>query len=111
MNKPGALVSKLAPMSRRLRAASVAMAVYISLRLLTCLLPFLHLIPGIPSEQEAQYGLELAVLVLLLTLFTSLPYALVLGSLLSGAHESVRKRPSVLVVVAFGALDLAAGSQ
>ncbi|MYG80542.1 MAG: hypothetical protein F4187_01660 [Gemmatimonadetes bacterium] len=83
------------------------MAVYVSLRLLTCLLPFLHLIPGIPSEQEAQYGLELAALVILLTLLTSLPYALVLGSLLSGAHESVRKRPSVLIVVAVGALDLA----
>ena len=107
MSKHLVLVPELAPISRRLRAASAAMAVYISLRLLTCLLPFLYLIPGIPSEQDARFGLELAALVIALTLLTSLPYALVLGSLLSGAHESVRRRPSVLVVVAVGALDLA----
>ena len=85
------------------------MAVYVSLRVLTCILPFLHLIRPVPSGQDTQYGLGLAVLVLLLTLFVSLPYALVLGSFLSRAHESARSRRSILLIIAIGALDLASG--
>ena len=82
------------------------MAVYVSLRMLTCILPFLQLISATPSDQDARYGLELAALVLLLTLFASVPYALILGSFLSGGHESVRKRRSMFVVVAVTTLDL-----
>ena len=100
-------MSSLTPAFRRLHAARGALAVYVSLRVLTCLLPILHLVPAIPSDQDAQYVLELAALALLLTLLSSLPYALVLGSFLSGEHESVRKRRSMLVIVAVGTLDLA----
>ena len=100
-------MSASTPAFRRLRAASGAMAVYVSIRALTCILPFLHLILPVSSDQDARYGLELAVLISVLTLLASLPYALVLGSFFSGGHESVRKRRSMLVVVAVGTLDLA----
>ena len=100
-------MSASTPAFRRLRAASGAMAVYVSIRALTCILPFLHLILPVSSDQDARYGLELAVLISVLTLLASLPYALVLGSFFSGGHESVRKRRSILVVVAVGTLDLA----
>ena len=93
----------------RLHAARGAMAVYVPLRVLTCLLPFMHLIPGLSSNRDGQYGLELAALVLLLTLLTTVPYALVLGSFLSDAHESARTRRSLLLVLTVGALDLASG--
>ena len=102
-------MSSLRPALRRMQAASGAMAVYVALRVLTCLLPFMHIIPLAPSRQDVQYGLEVGVLVLALTLLASLPYALVLGSFLSGGHETVRSRRSTLVVVAVGALDLAIG--
>ena len=82
------------------------MAVYVSIRALTCILPFVHLFLPVSPDQDAQYGLELAALVLVLTLLVSLPYALVLGSFLAGGHESVRKRWTVLTV-AVGTLDLA----
>ena len=82
------------------------MAVYVSIRVMTCILPFLHLFLPVSPDQDAQYGLELAVLILALTLLVSLPYALVLGSFLSGGHKSVRTRWTVLTV-AVGALDLA----
>ena len=81
------------------------MAVYVSIRALTCILPFLHLFLQVSADQDAQYGLELAALVLVLTLLVSLPYALVLGSFLADGHESVRKRWTVLTV-AVGTLDL-----
>ena len=100
-------MSASTPAFRRLRAASGAMAVYVSIRALTCILPFLHLILPVSSDQDARYSLELAVLISVLTLLASLPYALVLGSFFSGGHESVRKRRSMLVVVAVGTLDLA----
>lgn len=109
MRRASAPISVLTPALRRLQTASGGMAVYLSLRLLTCVLPFLHLIPPASSDQGAQYGLELAILVLLLTLFASLPYALVLGSFLSGEHESARSRRSILTIIAVGALDLASG--
>ena len=95
------------PAFRRLHAASGAMAVYVSIRALTCILPFLHLILPVSADQHAQYGLELAVLISVLTLLASLPYALVLGSFFSGGHESVRKRRAMLVIVVVGTLDLA----
>ena len=83
------------------------MAVYVSIRVLSCIIPFVHLIlPGY-SGQDAQYGLGLAALVFVLILLTSLPYALVLGPFLSSGYEFVRKRRSMLVVVAVSTLDLA----
>ncbi len=95
---------------KRLRAASGAMAVYVSLRVLTCLLPFLHMaLPSFDSGQGASYGLELAGLVLLLTLLTALPYGLALGAFLSGEHDLARSRGTMLWMVAVGALDLASG--
>ena len=107
MEKLAALKSVLPSASSRLCAVRRAIAVYISLRLLTCLLPFLHLIPGVPSEQDADYGPELAPLVVLLTLATSIPYSLALGSFLSGGHGSAGRRSSIRIAVAVGALDLA----
>ena len=83
------------------------MAVYVSIRVLSCIIPFLHLILPVSSGQDAQYGLGLAALVFVLILLTSLPYALVLGPFLSGGYEFVRKRRSMLVIVAVGTLDLA----
>ena len=107
MEKLAALKSVLPLEFSRIRAVRRAMAVYVSLRLLTCLLPFLHLIPGVPSEQDADYGPELAALVVLLTLATSIPYSLALGSFLSGGHDSAGRRSSIHIAVAVGALDLA----
>ena len=68
--------------------------------------PFMHLIPWLPSDRDTQYGLELAALILLLTLLVSLSYSLVFGSFPSGRHESVRSRRSILVIVTVGTLDL-----
>ena len=102
-----ALTSNLTPAFRRLRDARGAMAVYVSLRVLTCLLPFLHIIPGASSSRAPGYSIELGALVLLLTLLSALPYGVVLGSFLSDDHESSRKRRSLLLIVVVGALDLA----
>ncbi len=44
------------------------MSVYLSLRVLTYTLPFMHLIPWLPSDRDTRYGLELCALALLLTL-------------------------------------------
>ena len=104
-----ALSSNLTPTLRRLRAASGPMSIYLSLRVLTCVLPFVHLIPWLPSDRDTQYGLELGALVLLITLLVSVSYALVLGSFPSGGHESVRSRRSMLAIITVGALDLASG--
>ena len=97
--------------SRLLYAARAPMLFYVSLRALTCLLPFVHHLPLNPPTQDAQVGpgLEFAVLALLLTLFVSLTYALLVGSLYLGGYESIRSRRSLLVVAAIGALDLASG--
>ena len=93
----------------RLWPARRILAVYLSLRALTCVLPFLHLFSPGSSSEDARYGLEFGVLVLMLTLLASLPYGMVLGSFMSGEHESVRSRRTILIVISVGALDLASG--
>ena len=83
------------------------MAVYVSLRMLTCVLPFLQLIPATPSDQDARYGLELAALVLLLILLASVRDEEVLASVMAGAsgYIAMNSRRSELI----RAIHIAAG--
>ena len=94
---------------RRIIAGYGAMALYYLFRLLACLPPLFVLYSDTPSDEYPGFHPGLLVVALLLIVLVSIPYTVLLRSLMTGGHEAVRQRRAKVLIVSVGAADILAG--
>ena len=90
-------------------AALAMLVLYYLLRVLTLLPPILFYFTRTSPGEEPQFGFELLIIVVLMILLVSAPYAVLLKSFVTRGYEAVRRPWSVFVVVSVGMVDILVG--
>ena len=90
-------------------AAHCPLALYYVLRLLICVPPVVVYLTREAPEENLQFGPGLLLYAVALGFIVATTYTVLLRSFMKGGHDGMRRRRSVLTVVAVGGIDMAAG--
>ena len=103
--------SRLPDMStlRRMLAAHCPLALYYILRLLTCIPPVAVSFTRNAPDSNLHFGPGLILYAVALGFIVATTYTILLRSFMTGGHDAIRKRRSLLIVTVVGGIDMAAG--
>ena len=103
--------SRLPDMStlRRMLAAHCPLALYYILRLLTCIPPVAVSFTRNAPDENLHFSPGLILYAVARGFIVATTYTILLRSFMTGGHDGIRRRRSVLIVTVVGGIDMAAG--
>ena len=94
---------------RRMMASYCPLALYYLLRLLTCVPPVVASLTRNAPDENLRFGIGLVIYAAALGFIVATTYTILLRSFMTGGHDGIRRRRSMIVVTVVGGVDMAAG--